>query len=85
MISTKFYGTLCMGVMHLIVYKDVIGRLKQAGYNSGRILRERLLPQSTMDALRHNRPVNLTTIDSLCRVLQCQPGDILEYRETPEE
>ncbi len=22
-----------------------------------------------------------TTLDALCRILQCQPGDILEYRE----
>ncbi|HAQ42119.1 MAG TPA: hypothetical protein DCM73_15635 [Clostridiales bacterium] len=24
---------------------------------------------------------SFTTLDALCRILQCQPGDILEYRE----
>jgi DNA-binding Xre family transcriptional regulator len=33
----------------------------------------------TMASISKNRPVNLTTIDSICRVLNCQPGDILEY------
>ena len=29
------------------------------------------------------KAVRLTTLDSLCKALDCQPGDILEYR--PEE
>ncbi len=29
------------------------------------------------------RAVRLSTLDALCRALDCQPGDILEYR--PEE
>ncbi len=33
----------------------------------------------TIASISKNRPVNLTTIDSICRVLNCQPGDILEY------
>ena len=26
------------------------------------------------------KAVRLTTLDTICRVLDCQPGDILEYR-----
>ena len=26
------------------------------------------------------KAVRLTTLDAICRVLDCQPGDILEYR-----
>lgn len=26
------------------------------------------------------KAVKLTTLNSICRVLECQPGDILEYR-----
>lgn len=33
----------------------------------------------TMSSLSKNKPVNLTTIDAICKVLNCQPGDILEY------
>lgn len=65
----------------MIVYKDVIKRLKDAGYNSGYIMTQRLLPQSTMDALRHNKPLSLKSIDTICRLIKCQPGDILEYIE----
>ncbi len=31
----------------------------------------------------HARAVRFTTLDALCRALDCQPGDILEY--VPEE
>ncbi len=27
------------------------------------------------------KAVRLTTLEAICRVLDCQPGDILEYRE----
>lgn len=69
----------------MIIYKDVIKRLKDAGYNTGRIMSQKLLPQSTMDALRHNKPLSLRSIDAICRLAKCQPGDILEYVEDPSQ
>ena len=27
------------------------------------------------------RAIKLSTLDAICRALDCQPGDILEYRE----
>ena len=29
------------------------------------------------------RAVRLSTLDEICRHLECQPGDILEYRDDP--
>ena len=31
------------------------------------------------------RAVRFSTLNALCRALQCQPGDILVYEEGPEE
>lgn len=31
------------------------------------------------------RAVRFSTIDSICKVLKCQPGDLLEYREDLED
>ncbi|OZM58385.1 transcriptional regulator [Lottiidibacillus patelloidae] len=31
------------------------------------------------------KAIRLTTLDSICEALECQPGDILEYRADPEE
>ena len=29
------------------------------------------------------RGVRFETLEKICRALECQPGDLLEYRETP--
>jgi putative transcriptional regulator len=31
------------------------------------------------------KAIRLSTLDSICRALDCQPGDILEYREDDGE
>lgn len=30
------------------------------------------------------KAIRFSTLDSICKVLNCQPGDILEYREDEE-
>ena len=29
------------------------------------------------------KAIRFTTLDAICKALNCQPGDILEYREEP--
>ena len=31
------------------------------------------------------KAVRFTTLDAICRVLECQPGDLLEYRPDPPQ
>jgi putative transcriptional regulator len=31
------------------------------------------------------RGIRFTTLDAICRTLQCKPGDILDYEPGPEE
>lgn len=69
----------------MIVYKDILRRLKEAGYNTTVIMKKRLLSQSTVDAIRHNRPISMATINAICKLAKCQPGDILEYVEDSVE
>lgn len=39
----------------------------------------------TITALSKNKPVNLRTIDRICELLDCQPGDILEYEKPKKQ
>lgn len=68
----------------MIVYKDILQKLKAAGYNTTVLLREGIIGQATLQAFRHNKHVNTKTINNVCRILHCQPGDIMEYVEDPE-
>ena len=37
------------------------------------------LNPKTVDSLTKNKSVTVDTIMSLCKILDCQPGDLLEY------
>lgn len=63
----------------MIIYRDVLEKLKEAGYTTYDILKHKYLSQSTLTAIRQNKPISTKSIDVLCRLLQCQPGDILMY------
>ena len=68
-----------------IKYKiDILAKLKEKGYSSTRIRNEKLIGQSYLQQLRHNEMVSWKTIETICRLLNCQPGDILEYVEGTE-
>lgn len=59
------------------------------GYHGSmeRSWKESIISQSDLTALNHGGNVTLDTIDRLCKALDCQPGDLLEYvpDEEPEE
>lgn len=66
----------------MLVYKfDVLAALKEEGYNTTRILKENIIGQASMQALREGRMVGIKTLDKLCKLLDMQPGNIIKYRE----
>ena len=63
-----------------IVYRlDVLTALKEAGYSSYRIRKEKLMGEATLQKIRSNTPVSWENIAIICKLLNCQPGDILKY------
>ena len=63
-----------------IRYKiNIIEELKAKGFNTSRIRKEKLLAESTLQAFRTGQLVSWANINRVCGLLNCQPGDILEY------
>ena len=63
-----------------IKYKiDILAALRNAGYTQNRIRNDKLIGQSYLTQIRHGELVSWKTIEMICRLLDCQPGDILEY------
>ena len=63
-----------------IRYKiDILATLKEKGYTSTRIREEKLIGQSYLQQIRHGELVSWKTIDTICRLLNCQPGDLVKY------
>ena len=69
-----------------IQYKtDVLAALKEKGYTTYRIRKERLLSESTVQKLRNRNPVAWENLETLCKLLHCQPGDLMEYVEDADQ
>lgn len=63
-----------------IKYKfEVLAELKKAGYSTYRLKQENIFGQQTIQKMRTGEVVYGTTLEKLCELLNCQPGDILEY------
>lgn len=71
-----------------IQYKiNIVTALKDAGYSTYKLRKEKLLAESTLQKFRNNELVSWENISTVCKLLNCQPGDILEYRpdsDTPQ-
>ena len=68
-----------------IRYKaDVLAELKKKGYSSTRIREEKLIGQSYLQQLRRGELVSWKTLDTICSLLECQPGDLIEFVSVQE-
>lgn len=71
---------MCGDAETMLVYKmDVLEKLKLQGYNTTRLRREKLLNESAIQYLRDGKIVGAIALNNICMLLECQPGDIIEY------
>lgn len=63
-----------------IQYKsDILTLLKNAGYSTYKLRREKILGESVIQQLRSGMLVSWQNMERLCHLLNCQPGDLLVY------
>lgn len=68
-----------------LVYKiDVLAALRAKGYSTYKLRQEKLLSESTVQKLRSGQGVAWENLETLCRLLDCQPGDLVYYDKRPE-
>lgn len=58
---------------------DVLAALKEKGITTYQIRKEKLLSESTVQKLRAGIGVSWENLEILCRLLECQPYDLIEY------
>lgn len=68
-------------VMQMIRYKfDVLESLKNAGITTYALTKTYKMSPAIVQKLRENDcNISVLTINKLCGMLQCQPGDLLEW------
>lgn len=57
---------------------DILELLKEKGYNTNRIRKEKLLSQSTLTSIRAGK-VPAAKLDTLCQLTGLQPGSLIRY------
>lgn len=63
---------------------DVLAALKEKGYNTNTIRKEKIMGEAMLQKLRSGQMVSWATLETLCALLDCQPGDLIEYAKEGE-
>ena len=63
----------------MIKYDKLFKLLEQKNITTYYIRKNKITGEATLTKLRNNEPVNTKTIDVFCSLLDCQPGDLMEY------
>ena len=71
--------------MSILVNLDVM--MAKRKMSSGKLAEEIGITPANLSILKNNkaRAIRFSTLEQICRVLDCQPGDILEYMTDTEE
>ena len=67
----------------MITYKfNILKELKEMGYSTYRIRKEKILAESVIQALREGKGISFSAMNTICTLLDYQPGNLLRY--TPD-
>ena len=70
----------------MLVYKfNVLDLLRENGYNTTRLRREKLLGETSIQSLRGGKMIGHIALDKVCELLEMQPGNIIKYVENTSE
>lgn len=63
-----------------IIYKtDILNALKAKGYSTYFLRTKKILGEATIQKIRKKELVSWKNMSTLCELLDCQPGDLIEY------
>ena len=67
----------------MIKYDRLWETMRQRGISQYDLYTHHNINRSQLDRLRHNKNIEVYTIDKLCRILNCRVEDIMEFE--PDE
>ena len=69
----------------MVVYHPFWDTLRQSNESTYTLINKYHISSSTIDKLRKNKPLNTTTINDLCRILNCRVEDVMRYVPSNED
>ena len=67
--------------MGKIVYNKLLQLMREKNLTTYKIRQNKIISERTLQNIRDGKGITTDSIASLCKALDCQPGDILEYVE----
>ena len=69
----------------MLKYKiDVLATLKEKGYNTNKIRTEKIMGEAMLQKIRKGEMPSWAIFDLLCEILNCQPSDLIEHINEPD-
>ena len=70
----------------MLDYKiDVLKELREHGYNTTRLRKEKLLGENAIQSLRKGEMVGIIALEKICALLDMQPGNIIKFVDNKEK
>ena len=63
----------------MIVFEDLLSLLFAHGWSQYRLVKEKRMGNSTIQRIRFGKPISTETIDVICELCECQPGDLMHW------
>lgn len=65
----------------MIVYDRLWQTMKEKGISQYRLMKEHGFSAGQLDRIRKGENINMYTLDTLCRILDCRVEDVIEYKK----
>ena len=69
----------------MIEYSPFWNTLKNSNETTYSLINKHHISSAIIDKLRNNKPMNTTTLNDLCRILNCQLQDIAQYLPSADD
>ena len=67
----------------MIKYDKMLNLIKERKITSYTMKKNKIISQSSFQNIKEGKTIDTVTLNHICKYLDCQPGDILEY--VPDE
>lgn len=63
----------------MITYCNILKQLKEAESSTARLRKEQILSESTMQKIKEGKMITLTSLATICGLLNCQPNAVIKH------
>ena len=63
----------------MISYEPLWETMRKKNITTYKLIKIHGISSHTIDTLRHDRSITMNTLENLCRILECEPQDVVKF------